>query len=175
VFAAVGEAVERDAVDPDDLRRLTHRTIKGVTDDMERFRYNTAISKLQVLTNGMRSALDAGGGAREAASALAQMLAPLAPFAAEELWREVLGNPASVHVSAWPDHDEGLAREERVTMVVQVDGKVRDRIEVEASVSEEICRDLALASERAIRAIDGREVRQVVVRPPRLVNVVTAV
>jgi leucyl-tRNA synthetase len=59
-------------------------------------------------------------------------------------------------------------------MVVQVDGRVRDRIEVDASVSEEVCRELALASERAIRAIDGRDVRQVVVRPPRLVNVVTA-
>jgi leucyl-tRNA synthetase len=174
VFAAVGEAVERGEADPDGLRRLTHRTIKGVTDDMDRFRYNTAISKLQVLTNEMRSTLDAGGGAREAASALAQMLAPLAPFAAEELWREVLGNPASVHVSAWPVYDEDLALEERVTMVVQVDGRVRDRIEVDASVSEEVCRELALASERAIRAIDGRDVRQVVVRPPRLVNVVTA-
>jgi len=170
----VGEAAEREAADPDDLRRLTHRTIKGVTEDLERFRFNTAISKLQVLTNAMRSVLDAGGGAREAAAALAQMLAPLAPFAAEELWREVLGNPASVHVSSWPGYDEALAREERVTMVVQVDGKVRDRIEVEAAVSEEVCRELALASERAIRAIDGREVRQVVVRPPRLVNVVTA-
>jgi len=173
VFAAVGEAAEREAADPDDLRRLTHRTIKGVTEDLERFRFNTAISKLQVLTNAMRSVLDAGGGAREAAAALAQMLAPLAPFAAEELWREVLGNPASVHVSSWPGYDEALAREERVTMVVQVDGKVRDRIEVEADASDETCRELALASEKATRAIDGREVRQVIVRPPRLVNIVT--
>jgi leucyl-tRNA synthetase len=174
VFAAVGEAVERDAPDPEPLRRRTHRTIRGVTEDLERFRYNTGISKLQVLTNEMRSALDAGGGAREAASALVQMLAPVAPFAAEELWREVLGNPASVHVSAWPAFDETLAREERVTMVVQVDGKVRDRIEVEAEASDEACRELALASEKALRAIDGRVVRQVVVRAPRLVNFVTA-
>ena len=103
VFTAVGEACERDAPDPEPLRRLTHRTIRAVTDDMERFRFNVAISKLQVLTNGMRSALDAGDGAREAASALTQLLAPLAPFAAEELWREVLGNGSSVHTSAWPD------------------------------------------------------------------------
>ena len=81
VFAAVGEACERDAPDPEPLRRLTHRTIRAVTDDMERFRFNVAISKLQVLTNGMRSALDAGDGAREAATALVVMLAPLAPFA----------------------------------------------------------------------------------------------
>ena len=99
VFAAVGEAVERGdaAPEPDALVRLTHKTIAGVTDDLERFRFNTAISKLQVLTNEMRTALDAGGGALGAARALVQMLAPFAPFAAEELWRVDLGEPASVH------------------------------------------------------------------------------
>ena len=124
---------------------MTHRTIRAVTEDMERLRYNVAISKLQVLTNAMRSALDAGDGAREAASALTQLLAPLAPFAAEELWREVLGNGSSVHTSAWPTFDDALARQERVTLVVQVDGKVRDRIEVDSDAGEETCRELALA------------------------------
>ena len=174
VFAAVGEACERDAPDPETLRRLTHRTIRAVTDDMERFRFNVAISKLQVLTNGMRSALDAGDGAREAASALTQLLAPLAPFAAEELWREVLGNGSSVHTSAWPEFDEALARQERVTLVVQVDGKVRDRIEVDSDAGEEACRGLALASDKARHALDGREIVKVIVRAPRLVNLVTA-
>jgi leucyl-tRNA synthetase len=174
VFAAVEQAAERDAPDPDPLRRITHRTIKAVTDDMERFRFNVAISKLQVLSNEMRSALDAGDGAREAASALTLMLAPLAPFAAEELWREVLGNEASVHRTPWPTFDEALAREERVTLVVQIDGKVRDRIEVAADVDEEDARMLALGSERVQRALDGREVAKTIVRPPRLVNLVTA-
>jgi leucyl-tRNA synthetase len=174
VFVSVGDAVERDAPEGDQLTRLTHRTIKGVTEDLERFRYNTAISKLQVLTNGLRSALDAGQGGRETAEALTQMLAPLAPFAAEELWREVLRHGESVHVSTWPAFDEELAREQIVTLVVQVDGKVRDRLDVEPDVTEERCRELAEASENARRAIDGREVRQVVVRPPRLVNFVTA-
>jgi len=174
VFTAVGEACERDAPDPEPLRRLTHRTIRAVTDDMERFRFNVAISKLQVLTNGMRSALDAGDGAREAASALTQLLAPLAPFAAEELWREVIGNGSSVHTSAWPEFDEALARQERVTLVVQVDGKVRDRIEVDSDAGEEACRELALASDKARHALDGREIVKVIVRAPRLVNLVTA-
>ena len=174
VFTAVGEACERDAPDPETLRRLTHRTIRAVTDDMERFRFNVAISKLQVLTNGMRSALDAGDGAREAASALTQLLAPLAPFAAEELWREVLGNGSSVHTSAWPEFDEALARQERVTLVVQVDGKVRDRIEVDSDAGEEACRELALSSDKARHALDGREIVKVIVRAPRLVNLVTA-
>ena len=174
VFAAVGQAAERDAPDPESLRRVTHRTIRGVTDDMERLRYNVAISKLQVLSNAMRSALDAGDGAREAASALTQLLAPLAPFAAEELWREVLGNGSSVHTSAWPTFDDALARQERVTLVVQVDGKVRDRIEVDSDAGEETCRELALASDKARHALDGREIAKVIVRAPRLVNLVTA-
>jgi leucyl-tRNA synthetase len=174
VFTAVTEAAERDAPDPESLRRIMHRTIKAVTEDMERFRYNVAISKLQVLSNEMRSALDAGGGAREAASALTLMLAPLAPFAAEELWREVLGNEASVHVARWPTFDEALSREERVTLVVQVDGKVRDRIEVAPDLGEDAARELALGSEKVRRALDGREVAKTIVRPPRLVNLVTA-
>jgi leucyl-tRNA synthetase len=173
VFAAVGDAAERHAAEPESLRRITHRTIKAVTDDMERFRFNVAISKLQVLTNEMRSALDAGGGAREAASALALMLAPLAPFAAEELWREVLGNEASVHVTSWPSFDEELAREQRVTLVVQVDGKVRDRIEVDADADEDACRELALGSGKVRDALDGRLVTKTFVRAPRLVNLVT--
>jgi leucyl-tRNA synthetase len=173
VFGVVGEAVARETPDPDALRRTTHRTIRGVTEDMERFRYNTAISKLMVLTNEMRASLDAGEGAREAASALAQMLAPLAPFAAEELWRVELGSSESVHRSAWPAYDPDLAREDRVTLVIQVDGKVRDRIEVDADTSEEACRALALASEGVLRAVGDRSIAHVVVRPPRLVNVVT--
>jgi leucyl-tRNA synthetase len=174
VFAAVDDAVGGEAAEPESLVRVTHRTIEGVTEDLERFRFNTAISKLMVLTNEMRTALDAGAGARAAAEALTLMLAPFAPFAAEELWRETLGHEASVHVSSWPGFDAALAAEDTVTLVAQVDGKVRDRIEVEAGASEARCEELAMASERVKRAIDGREIRRVVVRAPRLVNVVTA-
>jgi leucyl-tRNA synthetase len=174
VYTAVVEAAERAGTEPEALVRLTHRTIRSVTDDMERFRYNVAISKLMVLTNEMRSTLDAGGAARAAAEALTLMLAPLAPFIAEELWREPLGHAESVHLAAWPTFDPDLARQERVTLVVQVDGKVRDRIEVDAAVSEDDAREAALASTNAQRAIDGRAIAQVVVRAPRLVNVVTA-
>jgi leucyl-tRNA synthetase len=172
-FAAVYEAAVGDAAETNELRRLTHRTIKGVTEDLEDFRFNVAISKLMVLTNEIRSALDAGAGARDAATALVQMVAPMAPFVAEELWRDALGHDSSVHTSSWPAFDPPLAAEESVVMVVQVDGRVRDRIEVAADASEDRCRELALASENARRAIDGREVRQVIVRPPRLVNLVT--
>ena len=105
---------------------------------MAAMRFNTAISKLMVLTNEMRGALEAGAGARGAARALTQMLGPLAPFAAEELWRGVLGEASSVHMSAWPGFDPALAATDTVTLVVQVNGKVRDRIEVDAAIDAAI-------------------------------------
>jgi leucyl-tRNA synthetase len=121
----------------------------------------------------MRSALDAGMGARGAAEALVQMLAPFAPFAAEELWREVLGHGESVHVSRWPDYDGALAAQETVTLIVQIDGKVRDKIEVPADTDEAHVLELARASENARRAIGDREVVKEIVRAPKLVNLVT--
>jgi leucyl-tRNA synthetase len=175
VFAAVGEAVERgDSVaEPDSLVRLTHKTIHDVTDDLERFRFNVAISKLQVLTNEMRAALDVGGGALGAARALVQMLAPFAPFAAEELWRVDLGEPASVHISSWPTFDPALTVEDTVTMVFQVDGRLRDKAQVPADIDEQGALELVRASRKVQAAIDGREVVKEIVRIPKLVNVVT--
>jgi leucyl-tRNA synthetase len=175
VFAAVGEAVARGASteEPDALVRLTHRTIEGVTDDLERFRFNTAISKLQVLTNEMRTTLDADGGALGAARALTQLLAPFAPFAAEELWRVDLGEPASVHVSAWPGFDPELAAAQTITLVIQVDGKVRDKVEVPADADDERCLNLARTSTGAQRAMSGRTLVKEIVRAPKLVNFVT--
>jgi leucyl-tRNA synthetase len=173
VFAAVDETVATSAGEPEELVRETHRTIRGVTEDLERFRFNTAISKLQVLTNSMRSSLDAGGGASGAARALVQMLAPFAPFAAEELWREVLGQEGSVHRSAWPGWDEALAAAETVTLVVQVDGKVRAKLEMPAGIEEAEALAAARADEGVVRALDGREVAREIVRMPKLVNLVT--
>jgi leucyl-tRNA synthetase len=173
VFAVVGDAADRAGTEPDGLVRLTHRTVKGVTEDMERFRFNTAISKLMVLTNEARAALDAGGAARGAAEALVLMLAPFAPFAAEELWREVLGEDGSVHVARWPSFDEALTVEDTVTLVIQVDGKVRDKLEVPAGTDEGRALELARASEKAARAIGDRAVTKEIVRAPKLVNLVT--
>ena len=173
VFAAVSDAVASTGAESEGLERLRHKTIKGVTEDIERFRLNTAISKLMILTNEMRAALDAGAGARTAAATLAQLLAPLAPFAAEELWRVELGNETSVHRSSWPEFDPALAADETVTLVVQVDGKVRDKLDVTADISEADALAAALASAGARRALEGREVRKEIVRAPRLVNLVT--
>jgi leucyl-tRNA synthetase len=159
--------------DPPELRQITHRRIKQVTGLYERFRFNVIVARLMEHTNEMRAALDRGAPVREAATAVVLMLAPLAPFITEELWRNVIGGEGSVHMHAWPEFDPDLAREEQVTLVVQVDGKVRDTLTVPAEVSEEEAERLARKSEKALRAIGDREVRRVVARPPKLVNLVT--
>jgi leucyl-tRNA synthetase len=162
--------------DPE-LVRLAHRTTAGVADDLERFRFNTAISKLMVLSNGLADAVRTGRASaaqrRDVAERLVLLLAPLAPFVTEELWR-VLGGSSSVHRQAWPGFDADLVRSERVTLVVQVDGKVRDRLEVAPDAAEDDLRQLALASERVRAALGDRQVTRVVVVPPKLVNLVTA-
>jgi leucyl-tRNA synthetase len=173
VFSAIDDAVATEAAESESLVRLVHKTIKGVTEDMERFRFNVAISKLQVLTNEMRSALDAGGGARSAAGALTQLLAPFAPYAAEELWRAVLGHETSVHASSWPTFDPAQVVDDIVTMVVQVDGKLRDKMDVAVDITEADALALARASARVAAAIGDREVVKEIVRVPKLVNLVT--
>jgi leucyl-tRNA synthetase len=178
VWRAVRGAVDDPPGDPDpELERLAHRTTQAVTDDLERFRFNTAISKLMVLSNGLADALRAGRGSaaerRDAAERLVLLLAPLAPFVTEELWRRTLGHPDSVHVTGWPGFDPELVRTERVTCVIQVDGRLRDRVEVAADAGEDQLRDLALASAKVRAAMGDRPIARIVVVPPKLVNVVT--
>jgi leucyl-tRNA synthetase len=173
VWRAVSEAAERDGELSDGLRRFMHRTTARVTDDLDRFKYNTAIARLMELTNELRRSLDAGEPAREAGERLALLLAPFAPFLAEELWREVLGHETSVHLERWPSFDPDLVREDQVTMVAQVDGKVRDRFEVSADIAEDEAVAMARASENVRRHLDGREEVRVIARPPKLVNFVT--
>jgi leucyl-tRNA synthetase len=172
--SATGAPAEAGPPDPE-LVRLAHRSTMGVTEDLDRFRFNTAISKLMVLSNGLADALRAGRGTaaerRDAAERLVLLLAPLAPFVTEELWR-VLGHSDSVHLSAWPTWDPELVRSERVVCVLQVDGKVRDRVEVAPDADEATLREVALASAKVRAALAGRPVARVVVVPPKLVNLV---
>ena len=173
VWRAVHDAASVEGPDPEPLRQTTHRTIQRATGLFQRYRFNVAVARLMELTNEIRKALDRSEPAREAARALVLMLAPLAPFITEELWREALGEEESVHRQRWPAFDEELVREQTVTMVVQVDGKVRDTLEVPPSVSEDEAERLARESEKARRAVGEREVARVIARPPRLVNLVT--
>ena len=149
--------------------------MKQVTGHYERVRYNLVISQLMTLTTAIQRGLEAGdrpSSLGEAAEMLVLTLAPMAPHISEELWREAFGHPATVTIAPWPAWDDQLAREDEVVMVVQVDGRVRDRITVPADTGEDRCRELALASERARHALSGREIERVIVRAPRLVNIV---
>ncbi|MDI6874202.1 leucine--tRNA ligase [Candidatus Solincola sp.] len=160
------------------LSHLTHRTIKKVTEDIERFAFNTAIAAIMEFTNGLYREIEEYPDAfntfegHEAIRTLILLLAPFAPFITEELWEEV-GGEFSVHQQPWPEYDPRLARSERITLVAQVDGKVRDRIEVDADITREEMERVALSSPRVRKNLEGREIARVVVVPGKLVNIVT--
>ena len=169
--AASGGAHPADA----GLRRALHQAIARVSGDMDRFAFNTAISALMTLLNEVGSYRDAGGNSgellREVMSALTRMIAPMAPHQAEEMWRR-LGGSGSVHLQAWPEPDADQLRQERVTVVVQVNGKVRDRVEVPVDAPEDEVRAAALASAKVQAALGGRPATKVIAVPNRLVNLV---
>ncbi len=157
------------------LRRKTHQTLKRVTYDFENFEFNTIVSSLMELLNEMGRAKNAGAFGseewNEAADLYLRMLAPVCPHIAEELW-ERLGKPYSVHTQPWPQMDEEAAKDEMITLIVQVNGKLRDRILVEPGISDEDAKQLALASDAVQQSLEGRTIRKVIVVPGRLVNIV---
>jgi len=157
------------------LRRKTHQTLKRVTYDFENFEFNTIVSSLMELLNEMGRAKNAGAFGseewNEAADLYLRMLAPVCPHIAEELW-ERLGKPYSVHTQPWPQVDEEAAKDEMITLIVQVNGKLRDRILVEPGISDEDAKQLALASDAVQQTLEGRSIRKVIVVPGRLVNIV---
>ena len=158
-----------------ELRGLLHRCIKVVTRDYENLAFNTAIARLMELVNGIYRYRAQGGANKhlltEAVGALLKMLAPIAPYITEEQWL-LFGNHYSIHRSQWPVFDESLARVEEVTMVVQVNGKVRDTIEVPAEITEDEMKEMALASEKIRGYLGGREPLKVIARPPKLISLV---
>ncbi len=158
------------------LRRKTHQTILRVTDDIETFSFNTAIAALMELKNlmaEMKKTPVAGTDAwDEAVRATLLLMAPFVPHIAEELW-EKIGGAYSIHQQAWPVGDPALAREDMVTLIVQINGKVRDRIEMSADATEEEAKTIAFASENVQKYMEGKPARKVVVVPGKLVNIVT--
>ena len=166
---------ERDPV----VDRAVARAVDEVGRLIDAQRLNVCVARLMELTNALRKGVDAAAPAasslRDGVESLAILLSCFAPYTAEEVWSR-LGHDVetgdSVHASTWPTADSALLVEETVTCVVQVAGKVRDRLEVSPSIAEDVLRELALASEAVVRALDGKDIRTVVVRAPKLVNVV---
>ena len=164
--------------DPMSLRQKTHQTIKKVTEDIERFHFNTAISAIMELVNEMYLSKvkdledDVSKGVMaEAMEALLLLLSPFVPHFAEEIWN-ALGKTEFVLKQSWPSYDPEAVREEEVLIVVQVNGKLRDRILVPASFGEEEVKAAALKTEKVQKLIEGKQVRNVVLVPQKLVNIV---
>jgi len=163
-----GDVTVSDAEPDIETVRLLHRTVAEVRAEMDAMRFNTAIARLIVLNNHLTSVASVP---RSVAEPLVLMVAPFAPHIAEELWSR-LGHDHTLLREAFPVADPVHLVEETVTCIVQVQGKVRDKLEVSPDVTEDALREMALASERVQRTLAGREVRTVIVRAPRLVNVV---
>ena len=160
------------------LRKQTHHTVHEAGQLIEGHKFNVVVARLMELVNSTRKVVDSGAGAgdpavREAVEVTAILLSLVAPYTAEDMWAQ-LGHQPSVARAGWPVVDESLLVEAEVTCVVQVGGKVRDRFDVSPDIGEDALRDRALASEKVKQALAGRDVRTVIVRAPRLVNVVPA-
>ena len=166
-----GEADERG------LTRATHQTIRKVTRDLEEYEFNTVISSLMEFTNALfkfrESPLYGTPVWEEAMNILLLLTAPVAPHISEELWHRRKGaTTPSIHLQAWPEFDPALAAEEMATVVVQVNGKVRERLQLPIGADKAEAQRLALASEAVQKWIEGRTPRQIVFVPDRLINIV---
>ena len=175
-----GDVTSSPGSDPrggdESVRKATHRALHDAAQAVETFRFNVAVARVMELVNVLRKAIDSGPGSddpavREGAEAVAIMVSLVAPYTAEDMWAR-LGHEPSVARAGWPDVDESLLVEDSVTCVVQVAGKVKERLDVSPSIAEDELRDLALASKAVAAALDGRAVKTTIVRPPKLVNIV---
>lgn len=160
-----------------ELRYLAHTSLARITEDIDqRFNFNTAVSAIMELVNGLYAAMDAYDDKRspaidEATDILVHVLAPFVPHLAEELWA-ALGHEASVHLETWPQYDESALVQDEVEMVVQINGKVREHITVDVALSREEVAEQALADARVQALIAGKTVRKTIVVPKKLINFV---
>ncbi|MGW3910099.1 leucine--tRNA ligase [Streptomyces sp. NPDC005070] len=171
VDETTGEVTVVGSEPDEDTLRALHKAIDGVRQDLEGMRFNTAIAKVTELNNHLTKTGEPL--ARPVAEALVLMVAPLAPHIAEELWRK-LGHADSVVHQDFPVADPAYVVDEAVTCVVQIKGKVKARLEVSPSITDAELEKVALADEKVVAALDGAGIRKVIVRAPKLVNIVTA-
>jgi len=167
--------VSRDAGDVT-LRKATHRTLREVEQLLDSHRFNVVVARVMELVNVTRKAIDSGCGpadpaAREAAEAVAIMLSLVAPYTAEEMWAR-LGHEPTVVRAGWPAVEEDLLVQDSITAIVQVQGKLRAKLEVSPDISEDDLEALAMAEPVIQRSLEGNTVRKVIVRAPKLVNIV---
>jgi len=168
--AVIDENSNIKDIEPDEeTQRLLHQTIKKVTQDIENFRFNTAISQMMIFVNHL-SRLEAKP--KKTIETFVLILAPFSPHIAEELWQK-LGYKNTLAYDIWPKFDENLAKEKEIELAVQVLGKIKDKIIVSADANEEEIKQKALACAKVASAIEGKQIKKVIVIKSRLVNIVT--
>jgi len=158
----------RNSKSESDLERVTHKTIKKVTEDIENLQYNTAIAFLmEYLNNIQHTTYNI-----QHTEILLKLLAPFAPHITEELWHEALGYKTSIHNEPWPEYDPGKIKEDKVSVVIQVNGKARSQIEVDRDMQEEKIKSLVLADEKIAKWMGGKSPKKIIIVPGRVVNIV---
>ena len=157
------------------LRKTLHQTIKKAGEDLQHFRFNTAIAAVMAFRNVLKAEAGAAGSDvwKECLEGMLLMLAPIAPHITEELWEKIKPGCGSIHQQAWPEYDESMIVEDMVTLVIQVNGKVRDRLEMPAGTSKEEAEQSALAAPKVQSYLEGKQIQKVIVVPDRLVNIVS--
>ena len=153
-----------------DVDRAVHRTIAKVTDDLQTYSFNTAVAAMMEMSNVLQHA--SGPSRDEGVATLLLLLAPFAPYMTEELW-ERRGGRGSIHRQSWPTYDPKIAAPKEVTLVLQIDGKVRDRVTAPAGIAQPAAEKLAMESPKVKAALDGRRIERTIFVPDRLVNIVT--
>jgi leucyl-tRNA synthetase len=175
LFTEPGKQGNPDRETLRNIRRKVHTTLQSITRDFETFQFNTIVSSLMELLNELARVKETGvfGSAEweEAKDIYLRMMAPVVPHIAEELW-SLSGKPYSVHTQTWPIVDEEATKVEEITVVLQVNGKVRDRINVPVGIGEEEIQKLALGNETIQRYLGGKEIRKVILVPGKLINLV---
>jgi leucyl-tRNA synthetase len=170
-----GPGKNDDSAESRAITRLRHKTVKRVTEDLNHFRFNTALAALMemnnVLVKQQNNAVAHSAAYQETLATLLQLLAPFAPHLTDELWQQT-GHNSSIHTTSWPTYEEALTKDEAFTLVIQVNGKVRERIEVPAGISEQEVRVLVLSNTRVASFIGEATVQKVIYIPGRLANIV---
>lgn len=170
----VGEKIEgqETSVYSDELVRALHKTMKKVSEDIENFKFNTAVSAMMIFANDMETSLAKGAGVSvDVYKPFLQLLAPFAPHVADELWHK-LGETESIHVSSWPQYDEKLVEDASVTLGVQVNGKVRGEITIAKDLIEAQVKDLVMEMPEVIKWMEGKPLKKFIYVPGKIINVV---
>ena len=158
------------------LRKITHKTLHEAAQAVESFKFNVAVARVMELVNAARKAIDSGAGpadpaSRESAEAVAIILSLVAPYTAEEMW-DRLGHKPTVALAGWPTVDPALLVQNSVICVVQVNGKIRERLEVSPDISEADLHALAMSADEVKKSIGDAAIKNIIVRAPKLVNIV---